>query len=73
MTIENNLKGLNIVLPEPKAPVGAYVASKISGNLLFISGQIPINPDSGDIVIKSFSSILIIQTLQFPIPAQHQT
>ena len=40
MTIENNLKGLNIVLPEPKAPVGAYVASKISGNLLFISGQI---------------------------------
>ena len=40
MTIENNLKGLNIVLPERTAPVGAYVASKISGNLLFISGQI---------------------------------
>ena len=41
--IENKLKELNITLPEPKAPVGAYVASKIIGNLLFISGQISID------------------------------
>ena len=41
--IENKLKELNITLPEPKAPVGAYVASKIVGNLLFISGQISID------------------------------
>ena len=41
--IDNKLKELNIILPEPKAPVGAYVASKIIGNLLFISGQISID------------------------------
>ena len=38
--IEKKLKELNIILPEPKAPVGAYVATKIVGKLLFISGQI---------------------------------
>ena len=42
-SIEDKLKQLNIVLPEPKAPVGAYVATKIVGNLLFISGQISID------------------------------
>ena len=38
--IENKIKELNIKLPDPKPPVGAYVATKIVGNLLFISGQI---------------------------------
>ena len=38
--IENKIKDLNIKLPDPKPPVGAYVATKIVGNLLFISGQI---------------------------------
>ena len=42
-SIKDKLKQLNIVLPEPKAPVGAYVATKIVGNLLFISGQISID------------------------------
>ena len=44
--IENKIKSLNIKLPEPKAPVGAYVATKITGKLLFISGQISIDKDS---------------------------
>tara|TARA_B100000767_G_scaffold240155_1_gene235787 strand:+ start:1700 stop:2161 length:462 start_codon:yes stop_codon:yes gene_type:complete len=44
--IEDNLKDLQIVLPEPKAPVGAYVATKISGKLLFISGQVSIDKDN---------------------------
>ena len=30
--IEGKIKSLNIKLPEPKAPVGAYVATKIVGN-----------------------------------------
>ena len=30
--IENKIKSLNIKLPEPKAPVGAYVATKIVEN-----------------------------------------
>ena len=40
MSIENRLKELKIELPEPKNPVGSYVAYKIVGKLLFISGQI---------------------------------
>ena len=42
---ENKLKELNIILPEPPSPVGAYVAFKKIGNLLFISGQLPIDKD----------------------------
>ena len=43
MSLENKLEELKIKLPEPKDPVGSYVASKIVGNLLFISGQISID------------------------------
>ena len=43
MSIEENLKKLNINLPKAPDPVGAYVASKIIGNLVFISGQLPLN------------------------------
>ncbi len=43
MSAENKLEELKIKLPEPKDPVGSYVASKIVGNLLFISGQISID------------------------------
>jgi enamine deaminase RidA (YjgF/YER057c/UK114 family) len=43
MSYENKIKELGIILPEAKAPVGNYVATKISGNLLYISGQISIN------------------------------
>jgi enamine deaminase RidA (YjgF/YER057c/UK114 family) len=43
VSIEDNLKNLKIELPEPKSPVGAYVATKITGKLLFISGQISID------------------------------
>jgi enamine deaminase RidA (YjgF/YER057c/UK114 family) len=45
-SIDSNLKKLNISLPDPKAPVGAYVATKITGKLLFISGQVSIDKDS---------------------------
>jgi len=47
VTIEDNLKKLEIVLPDPKSPVGAYVATKIVGKLLFISGQISVNDKGG--------------------------
>ena len=49
MTAEENIKKLNIVLPEAKPPVGNYVATKISGKLLFISGQISID-DKGQLI-----------------------
>jgi enamine deaminase RidA (YjgF/YER057c/UK114 family) len=40
-----NIKKLNIVLPKAPDPVGAYVAYKQVGNLLYISGQLPIDND----------------------------
>ena len=43
MNFEDKIKELKIVLPEAKAPVGSYVATKISGKLLYVSGQISIN------------------------------
>ena len=45
MTVEKKLKELNIELPSAPDPVGAYVAFKKIGNLLFISGQLPISKD----------------------------
>ena len=51
-SIDERIKDLKIVLPEPKAPVGAYVATKIIGKLLFISGQVSIDNDSNLIVGK---------------------
>jgi len=46
VSIEDNLKKINVSLPEPKAPVGAYVATKITGKLLFVSGQISIDENN---------------------------
>ena len=46
MNIEEKLKDLKIILPNAPDPVGAYVAFKKFGNLLFISGQLPIGLDS---------------------------
>ena len=43
MNFEENIKKLNIELPEAKAPAGNYVATKITGKLLYISGQISID------------------------------
>ena len=43
MTIEDNIKKLNIRLPNAPDPVGSYVATKIADKLLYISGQVSIN------------------------------
>ena len=49
MNYENKIKELNIKLPEAKAPVGNYVATKISGKMLFVSGQISID-ENGQLI-----------------------
>ena len=43
MDLDTKIKELNIKLPKAPDPVGAYVAFKFVNNLLFISGQLPIN------------------------------
>ena len=40
--IESRLVELGVTLPSPPMPVASYVPSTISGNIVFISGQIPI-------------------------------
>lgn len=40
--IDARLKELGIELPPPGAPAGNYVPHVITGNLVFISGQIPV-------------------------------
>ena len=49
MDFENEVKELKINLPEAKPPVGSYVATKIIGNLLYISGQISIS-ENGELI-----------------------
>ena len=49
MTIENKLNELGITLPSATAPVGSYVATKIVGKLLYISGQIS-NDENGKLI-----------------------
>jgi len=45
MNFEETIKKLNLQLPEARDPVGSYVATKIIGNLLYVSGQISISAD----------------------------
>ena len=49
MSYEEKIKELKINLPEAKAPVGNYVATKFSGKMLFVSGQISID-ESGQLI-----------------------
>lgn len=39
--IDDKLKTLGITLPTPPKPAGSYIPVVISGNLAFVSGQIP--------------------------------
>ena len=45
MVFEDNIKKHNLTLPKAADPVGSYVAAKIVGKILYISGQISINND----------------------------
>ena len=47
MSFEKKINELGLNLPEAKAPVGNYVATKIINKLLFISGQISIDENGG--------------------------
>ena len=43
MSFESKIKNLGIILPNAADPVGSYVATKVTGKLLYISGQISMN------------------------------
>ena len=56
--IKNKLESLNIILPPAPAPAANYVPTVKSGNLIFVSGQIPV-VDGNMIVGKVGHSIEI--------------
>ena len=49
MSFEDKIKNLDIKLPKAADPVGSYLATRITGKLLFISGQISIN-ENGELI-----------------------
>ncbi len=49
MDFEKKINELGLTLPEAKAPVGNYVATKTVNKMLFISGQISIN-ENGELI-----------------------
>lgn len=44
-TVEQKLAEMGLALPEPVAPLAAYVPYVQTGNLIFVSGQVPLGPD----------------------------
>lgn len=42
MSVESNLADLGLALPQPPQPLGSYTATSEAGDLLFISGQLPL-------------------------------
>lgn len=48
--IEEKLKSLNIILPSPPKPAGAYIPVVKSDHTVYVSGQIPIK--DGKVVFK---------------------
>ena len=60
MNPEENIKRLNIKLPPAPNPVGAYLAYKKIGNLVFISGQISLR-SNGDLIRGKIGSDLTLE------------
>jgi len=50
MTPEQKLSSLGLVLPSAPAPLAQYRPARLAGNTLYLSGQIPRNPDGSYIL-----------------------
>ena len=50
MTPEQKLSSLGLVLPAAPAPLAQYRPARLVGNTLYLSGQIPRNPDGSFIL-----------------------
>ena len=60
--IEEKLESLGITLPNPPTPAGSYVPVIRTGNLLFISGQIPM--ENGKVIFTGKVSDGNLETAQ---------
>jgi len=45
-----------ISTPNAPAPVGAYNQAIVTGNLIFVSGQIPLDPATGELIKGDFKA-----------------
>ncbi len=60
--IEEKIKELGITLPDPPTPAGSYIPAVKTGNLLFISGQIPM--EKGKVIYTGKVSDENLETAQ---------
>ena len=60
--IEEKIKSIGIKLPNPPNPAGSYIPVVKSGNLLYVSGQIPM--EDGKVVFTGKVSDANIETAQ---------
>ena len=60
--IEEKLNSLGVTLPNPPTPAGSYVPTVKTGNLLFISGQIPM--ENGKVMFTGKVSDDSLETAQ---------
>lgn len=51
-TAESRLAAMGITLPTPPMPVANYVPFVRTGNLLFVSGQVPMGPNGPEFIGK---------------------
>jgi len=52
VSAEDNIKKNNLILPKAPDPVGSYVATKVVGNFLYVSGQISMDSEAKLIIGK---------------------
>jgi enamine deaminase RidA (YjgF/YER057c/UK114 family) len=64
MSAEATMKNLGIELPNPPTPMGSYVGAVRTGNLVYISGQGPRQPDGGSITGKVGTGGMSIEEAQ---------
>ena len=60
--IEEKIKSIGIKLPNPPSPAGSYIPVVRSGNLLYVSGQIPM--EDGKVAFTGKVSDANIETAQ---------
>ena len=60
--IEEKLESLGIKLPSPPTPAGSYIPAVRTGNLIFISGQIPM--ENGKVIFTGKVSDENLETAQ---------
>ena len=52
MMIDEKLNSIGVKLSDPVPPVGSFIPVVVTGNLAFVSGQLPIEPGSNPILVR---------------------